>query len=331
MKLIFSITILFLLSCKLNDKNSPRSSTQKLDLLDSQNYTEDFEIINDWFITSQFCKKNSESNEMEFSATVYFKYADELKWKRNKHWYKNSDYEVKIDDKRLVDHDNSFLYKNFEMWSSVISHEYFLNDAQSDNSCFDVKENIIYKIYRHQAQDNKWEFINETTDKEYLETLILKKSKELDDIYNKKVVSLDLIELESNKLVGEFGAGTCENSDVKLINHKSTTYIDFFAEEGKGIDARILVSAFLNKDSNQNTYYYKYKMLTGITRFNKALDWGNLSQDSIIAKVTRIGNNQLKLKWLGFYDNAKRKRVDLKSHLNQFLGLSNSFQLNKCP
>lgn len=57
MKLIFSITILFLLSCKLNDKNSPRSSTQKLDLLDSQNYTEDFEIINDWFITSQFCKK----------------------------------------------------------------------------------------------------------------------------------------------------------------------------------------------------------------------------------------------------------------------------------
>lgn len=332
MKTILTITILFLISCNFTSKKSPIFEKDKLDFLDSQNYIGDFEILNDWFLTSNFCKRKSDINRMEFSADIYFKYLDEQKWRANKHWYKNSDYEVKINNKRLIDFDNSFLYQNFEMWSSVISTEYFLNDQKSDNTCFDVKEKIIYKIYHHHPTKIGWELIHETSDKQYLNKLISKKTEELNNRYKgkKRETFPRLVEFE-NDIIGEYGSNRCDNSDLKLVLDKSTLYIDFFSKKEKGINARILASTYISKDKEEKSYYYKYNMLTGITRFNRALDWNNISQDSVIAKMTYIGDNKLELKWYGFYDENKKKRVDLISESGESLGLLNIVQLNKCP
>ena len=62
-----------------------------------------------------------------------------------------------------------------------------------------------------------------------------------------------------------------------------------------------------------NNSNIKYSVLTGITRYNKFVNWLDISHDSIICKVKRTDESKLELEWLGFYNNKTKKREMVKN------------------
>ncbi|WP_438711324.1 hypothetical protein ACSTS3_22745 [Aquimarina muelleri] len=328
MRYIYVILLTVLLSsCK---EGQSQNSYSGYDFLDAQNYLEEFTVFNDWFITSTFCKRK-DNLEMEFSADIYLKYHDELKWKKNKHWYKNEEYIVSIDGTNIMKFDNEYLYNNFDMWAIVITDEYFLNHSETDNSCNDIKENTEYKIYYSQAKNKQWQLIEKTFHSDRVKEIINQETSKLNFKYN-KTPNLDLIEIDNSDL--NFIGGTykinCtdETFDPLIYNYdKNSSYIDLFNKED--MQARIISSILKNKNSTDKKYYYKYDMLAGITRYNDKLNWNEISKDSIIAKVEAVGKGKLKLWWYGFYDAKQQKRVHLVSDFNT-IGEENPVTLVKC-
>lgn len=113
---------------------------------------------------------------------------------------------------------------------------------------------------------------------------------------------------------------------VPLFDYSNVTsraYIDLF---NKVETARVIADVSYENDKG---YYFKFRMLAGITRYNEQLNWHELSKDSIIAKVEVVDRDNLKLWWYGFYDTKQQKRVHLESDFNT-IGGDNPVTLIRC-
>jgi hypothetical protein len=96
----------------------------------------------------------------------------------------------------------------------------------------------------------------------------------------------------------------CEDNRTGLHAFDSSQgYLDIYIKDDF---ARVAV----NIDNNS---IIKYSVLTSITRYNKFVDWLEISTDSTICKVKIINEKELELEWLGFYNKKIQRREMVKN------------------
>lgn len=123
-----------------------------------------------------------------------------------------------------------------------------------------------------------------------------------------------------NELVGEWKLKCEENYSAIIMDSKDFGYLDIYTNNDY---ARVA----LNLDENNN---YKYSVLTGITRYNKFVNWVDISTDSVFCKIKALNNHSLKLEWLGFYNKKTKKREMIRNPFEKGLKNQNIIYLNKC-
>lgn len=125
---------------------------------------------------------------------------------------------------------------------------------------------------------------------------------------------------QQKSLIGNWKV-KCEEkkSGLLIFDSSNDGYLDIYLNNDY---ARVSVTILNKKD-------VKYSVLTGITRHNTFVNWLNISRDSSICKINRINNNQLELKWLGFYNIKTKKREMVNSPFNSNKN-NKSVMLNNC-
>ncbi|MEO8234264.1 MAG: DUF3828 domain-containing protein [Flavobacterium sp.] len=155
--------------------------------------------------------------------------------------------------------------------------------------------------------------------------LVLKKEQnqyKIDDIANlpNNTIVADKIENYSQEEVTGIWKTVCQaNKTALLANDSSHGYLDVYINNDY---ARVAVEIVNNTD-------VKYSVLTGITRYNKFVNWLYISNDSIVCKVKRTNENELELEWLGFYNKKTKKREMVKNPFNNEIK-TNLVELRKC-
>lgn len=211
-----------------------------------------------------------------------------------------------VDKNSLKELKNKYVTKSLLDKLQILELDYdpFVN-AQDYNA--EWLKNI--EISKDKLNDNIYiVYINDNGTKTSI-SLVIKKEVDqykIDDINN---LPNNIIETNNNKnysdqeITGNWKTLCEENKTALLASDPSYGYLDIYLNNNY---ARVAVEITNNAN-------IKYSVLTGITRYNKFVNWLEISHDSIICKVKRTDKSKLELEWLGFYNMKTKKREMVKN------------------
>ncbi|WP_395077651.1 DUF3828 domain-containing protein [Flavobacterium sp.] len=211
-----------------------------------------------------------------------------------------------VDKNTLKELKNKYITKSLldKLQNLELDYDPFVN-AQDYNT--EWLKNI--EITKDKLKDNTYIiFINDNGTKTTISLVIKKELNEykIDDINN---LPNNIIEPENNENYPEIEV---TGSWKKMCEEKKTELLAFDSSHG-------YLDIYLNNDYARvaieitNNSNIKYSVLTGITRYNKFVNWLDISHDSTICKVKRTDKSKLELEWFGFYNNKTRKREMVKN------------------
>lgn len=211
-----------------------------------------------------------------------------------------------VDKNVLKELKNKYITKNLlnKLQKLALDYDPFVN-AQDYNAQWLKK----IEITKSQLHKNNYSIIIDDNGKKINVSLVIVKELnqyKIDDINNlpNNIIETHQTENHAGQEVTGTWKKTCEEKKTGLLAFDSTHgYLDIYMSNDY---ARVSVDII-------NSTNIKYSVLTGITRYNKFVNWLDVSNDSIICKVKRTNESSLELEWLGFYNKKTRKREMVKN------------------
>lgn len=199
--------------------------------------------------------------------------------------------------------------KDYFIVSSYLPIRYirFINGTDGE---FELKDNAQTSFYLY--ENNRWKHLTDLKTREIPENYF---SFIQDLIKNNEnsvpVPNTNKEEFSSNSSATtqsfEIKNGTyridCSKKYPSLYIVDKEGQLSFYTQKNKWVS----ISISLKK--KENGYGVKYNFLTGVSGKNKDLNWNDFSTDQYIAEIKSTNENKIEFKWLGFYDNSKKKII----------------------